>query len=73
MLRRAAWEEGEDPGGVRGAPRGCYFIYPAGPQEKAWVGGVCVYMCIPGVSVPLPWVLCWDILHTRRSDSDGPG
>lgn len=48
QLRREQKRKREGyPGGVRAAPRGCYFIYPAGPQEWAGGGGgqICVCMC----------------------------
>lgn len=38
-----------------------------------WGGDLYVYVCVPGVRVTLPRVLCWDILHTWYGDSDGPG
>lgn len=36
-------------------------------------GSVCVYVCVPGGSMTLPRVFCWDILRTWYGDSDGPG
>lgn len=63
MLREQA-RRGRGPRWCQRSSTGVLF-YLSGRTSKVGVcgGDLCVYMCVPGVSVTLPQVLCWDTLH----------
>lgn len=62
-------EGGGGPRWYRSSSAGCYSI-----QQDLMGESVRVCVCVSQVLAwSVPWVLCWDILHIRYNDRDGPG